>query len=270
MARLTISRSVVKYQPQDDTDDGIRWSTSSSFSAPLVVGGARSSVSLRHAAGIILGKPTRAARDLAVPLLEAKDFGSWATRQASTLNNSLREVPRDTLVSLIAELHGQTGNLHIAESCVGKMTFLDVLEFCTARDRVILLHDAGWGNYVRDGEGVRYDKSRVPKLNGDVLLTSGGRGSPLDFPRHTRDDMVVEWNFKGEFDGFIQPNSLTGLSLRAIAQAWSVSERDVFSVYEKSATNRRVESVGYVGDKKIRLRVLAVFEREILVETQGR
>jgi hypothetical protein len=265
MARLAISRSVVKYEPQDDSDDGTRWSTSSSFSAPLVVGGVRSSVSLNHAAGIILGKPTRAARDLAVPLLEAKDFGSWATRQASTLDNSLTEVPREALVSMIAELHGETGDLHIAESSVGKMTFREVFQFCTTKDRVIFVHDAAWSNYVRDGKGYRYDENTVPRLNENVLLTNAGRGSPLTYPRHARDDMLFEWNFKGEYDVFIQPNSLTGLALRAIAQAWSVNERDVFSVYQEMSKSRSVETVGHVGDKKIRLRVIAIFERDALV-----
>ncbi|MEU6656848.1 ATP-binding protein [Streptomyces sp. NPDC046900] len=264
MARLAISRSIVKYDSEEDADDGPRYSTSTSFSAPIIVGGVRSSAAMDHAAGIVLGKPTRAARDIAVPLLEPADFGSWATRQALTLDNSSEEIPREALVSLIAELHGQTGELHIAESSVGKMTFLDVLEFCAAKDRIVFLQDAAWINYVHDARDTG-DEGAIPRLSDDVLLASGGRGSALVGSRYGADDALFSWSFKGAYGYFIEPNSVTGLALRAIAQAWSVNEVDVFSTYDRSKrSKRRAETVGYVGDKRIRLKAMAVLERDVL------
>ncbi|MFG2723548.1 ATP-binding protein [Streptomyces canus] len=262
VARIAVAPMIAELRERPDSDDtqGTDWL---SITAPLVVGGVRAKSGMPNCAGLIVGKTLRAARDVAIPVISAQDFSAWATSQAELWNpgwDNYMQSASHNLVSLYAE----PGKIPVGETRVGAVTYAQLVEYCKNMRRVILLQDAAWSNYCRNAVGQH-------ELQEDVILMHPGFSSVLSGgsdPYGGRDIAVYDWagHFFGE--NSVSPNSITGIIIRAVAQAWSIDESELHSSYtgRKEDGKRKIEVVGVSkeGDtvKNVRLSVVAVFSRE--------
>jgi hypothetical protein len=88
----------------------------------VTVGGLRSN-SLSGIAGVLVGKPMRAARDFALPLVEKEEVKRWATEQAVLLGKSFTDPYRlSRYASVISGCTAETGPLPVARAERGGMT----------------------------------------------------------------------------------------------------------------------------------------------------
>ncbi|NEB32424.1 hypothetical protein G3I62_25615 [Streptomyces sp. SID14446] len=261
-ARVAVSKPVSHFVTAYDEDsDEIRHSTITRLSAPVIVGGVRSSVELSGVAGLVLGRTERAARDLAIPLLEARDFAEWASQQALSLENG-GAGRRLKLVELIAELYGDTAHLHIATSSAGPMDYAEVVDFSASRQRIIFVHDAAWWNYRNELR--RQDDATESVLNDDVLLIDAGRHYPLGgIDARANSSSMYAWSTHGT-KGFYGPNSVTGRVLAAVARAWEVEEARLSEEFEKRDRSDAVKAVnvGKRAGSDVRLRPMVTLTRE--------
>ncbi|SCK24734.1 Histidine kinase-, DNA gyrase B-, and HSP90-like ATPase [Streptomyces sp. WMMB 714] len=255
VARMAIAPSIL--DPDDlrdeDSDDPVGRSLRS-FSAPLVVGGVRAQTHMQHSAGLIVAKTVRAARDIAIPIVQAEDFSSWASRQAQ------KEILDKRITHDLVGLYADTGNLTVAETAAGEVTFDELTGYCSTRSRIVLVQDAAWSNYCRGSSG-------TPVLGDDIVLLHVGGSVPLNASRryHEFDNAVFNWGRDWQYESFLIPNSMTGVALRAVAAAWDLEESAMYS-YFNSLEERGVEEVGVDqgGNKSIRLRTFAVLSRSDL------
>ncbi|MEU3890749.1 ATP-binding protein [Streptomyces sp. NPDC029041] len=257
IARMTLASQVRETQDEIDEGDHPRMQSWIQFGAPLVVGGVRSGTHFSHAAGLVLGRTVRAARDIAVPIASVQEFSEWATSQGQAWANALPEEDsgRAELISAVAELCGAPTTLPIAKTADGEKTYDELVSFISKRPRIILVHDAAWWNYCYNSPGNN-------SLGEEVILMYPGRRSLLSAgpAYHGRDSVLFNWGrLQARFAG---PNSMAGWVLKAVGEAWGLNESVASSQYE--GRDRMLAVVGHKGDKNIRLRALAIFVRSEL------
>ncbi|KAF5999910.1 ATP-binding protein [Streptomyces sp. WAC00263] len=267
VARMAIAPTVsaVDLHEYPDSDDvrGTDWIT---VGAPLVVGGVRAKTSMHNCAGLVAGTTLRAARDFAIPVISVQDFSTWATGQASLWSPPWDAPHRmDQISSTLASLYAEPGSMPVGEMLAGEVTYGQLVENCKKLSRVILLQDAAWSNYCRRNKGRHEIREDVILMNpGYSSVLSGGRGS-----YDARNFILYDW--AGHFSNdknFVAPNSMGGIIVRAVAQAWNVDESELHPSYARRREDdeREVEIVGVnKGEgtaKSVRLSVVAVLSRE--------
>jgi hypothetical protein len=171
--------------------------------------------------GLLLGRPERASRILARPIVfdSLQALGAWATEQAELVEGLTSDL--GVLVhyaGLIRVMGGDTRGLPIARTAAGICSFRDI-----ARRRdlpsEVLLHEEHWGGYQcqdlpENGIAVGFGRMRTlydvqPKTDPKMRA---------DHPRWTQYWM-----------------SLWGAVIEAIAQAWGVPLQEVLEVSEISS-----------------------------------
>jgi hypothetical protein len=152
----------------------------------------------------------------------------------------------------------------VAETSNGPVTYEQLIEHCKRLRRVILLQDAAWSNYCNRNAAGQHE------LQEDVILMHPGYASALSVdrgPYRGRDIAAYDWagHFSGD-ENFVSPNSIPGIIVRAVAQAWSVDESELQSAYANRLRDdtRKVIGVSKEGEnvKSVRLSVVAAFSRE--------
>ncbi|RAG81740.1 hypothetical protein DN069_31270 [Streptacidiphilus pinicola] len=196
-----------------------------SVSAPVVVGGVRSETTFTSCAGLVIGKSLKAARDSAVPLMAAQDFGDWASDQLSLLPPSEGDPDRFERkpLQVAIELWANPGKELLAHSSQGWMNYADIVSFATHHSTVIILQNAAWFNFVRSKPGA--------ELCANVLMVEMGRVFPLDTGR-LDDARASGWSMMpGEF---YAENTIVGWVERAIAEGWGIARNEILLNHESN------------------------------------
>lgn len=260
VARIAVAPMIddeLRERPDSDDFRGLDWIT---MNAPLVVGGVRAKTSMQNCAGLIIGRTLRAARDVAVPVISAQDFSAWASNQAKSWNPTWDHYVQNISLQLVS-LYADPGKMPVAQTPHGPATYEQVVEHCKKLRRVILLQDAAWSNYCRRDDASQHE------LREDVILMHPGYASVLSFERNSFG--VYDW--EGHFsvgDNSVSPNSIPGIIVRAVAQAWRIDESELQSAYasREKGDARKIEVVGVSkkGEtvKSVRLSTVAILCRE--------
>ncbi|MFJ3776558.1 ATP-binding protein [Streptomyces sp. NPDC090075] len=266
MARLAVAPGISAAEPDEDSDSddviGMSWI---SLTAPLVVGGVRAKTGVQNCAGLVVGRTLRAARDVAVPVLSARDFSTWATAQANFWTPTWDDRLMGRVSSILLSLYAEPGSMPVGEMLAGEVAYEQLVERCKKLTRVILLQDAAWSNYCRRNSGPHELREDVILMDpGFSSVVSGGRSS------HSGGGFVL-YDWAGHFgggDNFVPPNSTVGIIIRAVAQAWNIDESQLYPSYIRlrGDDERQIEVVGVSRGastvKSVRLSVTAVFSRE--------
>ena len=251
----SISAADLHEYPDSDDVRGAEWM---SIQAPLVVGGVRAKTGMQNCAGLVVGTTLRAARDVAIPVISARDFSTWATDQAKLWNPEWDHHLHRISSSLVS-LHADPESMPLGEMVAGEVTYEQLVERCKKLSRVILLQDAAWSNYCRGNAGQKHG------LRENVILMNPGYSSVLNGGRGSYGADFVLYDWAGHFgdENVVSPNSMAGVIIRAVAQAWDIDETELHSAYiRKRDGDAQIEDVGVSeeGDtvKSVRLSVVAV------------
>jgi hypothetical protein len=100
----------------------------SAYPGVITVGGLRAN-ELYNVCGILAGDPVRAARDMAIPIVDPEKLSIWATEQAALLSQSgLAPNIGVVAAAVVRTLGGHTENLPVAQTSSGWVTFADISE----------------------------------------------------------------------------------------------------------------------------------------------
>ncbi|MFE2450661.1 HD domain-containing protein [[Kitasatospora] papulosa] len=263
VARMAAAPSFVDPEDvSDDHSDDTPHRTWVRPSAPVVVGGVRSQTSMHGFIGLVVGNAVRAARDSAVPVIETQDFSVWASSQAQCWKSSWDSFHK--VSEVLVALHAETARMPVARMVGGDVTYGQLVSRCENLSRIILVQDAAWANYCRRQTGSQ-------TLREDVVLLSAGRQGILSGGRepHANDWALTGWAFRSEFDS-APPNSMLGVLVRAVSEAWGVSEEILRSFYsdQLESEEQQVEIVGVTHvdgvSRDVRLRSMLTLSRDEL------
>jgi hypothetical protein len=208
---------------------------SSSSIGIVTAGPARTATRIFCVAGLLMGRPSRAARDQAVPIVQAEEMSSWAAAEASRLTSLIvsGDVVAGEWCAQVAEelrqLGGNADSLPCWMTRDGWLDYAALREWIHNRTEIIVAHPVY--AYVREGmDDIPID------LMDDVLVHEWSQRSPLSL----RNEHWPTGN-----------NGSRGNSewiIRAIAESWNISE---FAV--RAGTRRRESdrSVGKYNSKEI-------------------
>ncbi|MBS1718560.1 MAG: ATP-binding protein [Armatimonadetes bacterium] len=217
----------------------------------VTVGGLRS-CGLGQLAGILLGAPTTAVRNSAIPLVEESAIAAWATDQKGQIRKLSALEDNDTeekdYVNIVQELGGDIGEFPIADSAFGLLN----------RKQIAKLN---WGDEVIFLSSVtlyaRFGRTHHAMLNPNVLVVDTGRVSVLQGDRDSR--TTIDWPIRikegWETEQFYS-RTLLGIALEAVAESWGVSVKRALTCFEKSTDTHHVrKSIGTISGKPVELRV---------------
>lgn len=191
----------------------------------VTVGGLRS-CPVHGFAGALIGEPTRAARDLAIPVVAMRDLAQWATHQATVMPLPSHDPAedRDADARLIFACRGDTSGFPIARAEVGWLTAGDV--DCWARDQqeVVLVQDAAISNRERDSKDrvVLADNVLAVDVSGAMFISVNT--TVVVWPP-AKPEYGEEWAFYSA--------SLVGAVAEALARAWSCPVESVLAISER-------------------------------------
>ena len=208
------------------------------FHGVVSIGGFRSSA-LSGVAGVFVGHPVRAARDVGVPIADGAVVGDWASEQSRLLTQVTAE--SDVLyecAQVIRALGGACPRIPIAEHRRGWLTSEEIAQMAGSSEEFALLQDATFSlDFARD-KSVILD---------DVLVTSGGLPGVLqtghmpsdsdyifiDWPRWRAETWTSDWGFR--------QRTLEGAVIEALADGWSVPVEQVLKASEFATDSKPLE-----------------------------
>ncbi|WP_328687505.1 ATP-binding protein [Streptomyces caniferus] len=207
----------------ESTRSGFYSARDSSF---VTAGPARTSTRVYAAAGIAIGRPSRAARDSAIPILEPAEMAKWATREAVRLAERIA-----------------AGTLEAGDWCIDAAE--QILQFGG---------DVGFP-FWRTSQGWLTQDQLVSWMKGRTVLFvthpvfADVRVGRTDIPASLEEGIVVyEWSHRDALWGVKdwpavnnEYRGCTGALLRAIAEAWDVV---ISRVVEASAKREQEFVIG--------------------------
>lgn len=218
----------------------------------VIVGGLRA-CGLTSIVGVLVGQPFRAARDLAIPVVEPQELARWATEQADLIPSVFGSPEEQVQCAQIVRVcGGDTRDLPIALSQRGWLTFGDIWAWESLPDEVLV---------VGRGEVEHRRTIGDLALHDNVLAIDHGRPGIIEAP---------SWAMRGE--QWPRPESpaqgaelydqqtLRGAVIGALAQAWSVTPEAVrnASLFADNNTPENQREVGLVNGQPVRMRVYII------------
>jgi hypothetical protein len=205
------------------------------MSGVVTVGGLRST-DLSGVPGIFVGEPTRAARDIAVPVADEQSLKQWACEQVDLMTGFAAEPHLGSEIAQTVRLFAaDTKNLPVAQGAAGWVSAEEIASWIDPPDEILLVSHFD----IERLESVQL--SLHPNVLGisygmPVVLQSGGRSSGLDWPHRISSRFAEgrEWL-----------DTTQGLVVEALAHAWNVPAEHV---YEESSRkdSRVVREIGIV------------------------
>ena len=219
------------------------------LSGIVTIGGLKSCM-LSGIAGVLVGVPLRASRDVAKPIVEIDELRRWAQEQSALVPSLWREEkPQAECAQYIRRCGGDTGNLPI---CLNKGNWCSATQIRSRKDlphQVVLIDD-----FVIDS-GLEHVEDF--SLNDNVFVTQvHGIPGILHTPFHWQEDRwLPNTNFIGE-KGYIGL-TLGGAVLESIAQAWNL---DIKTIVQNNDLERESKvAIGVTGSGRV------IKERAIVV-----
>ncbi len=202
---------------------------SRSVSPGVVTVGGFASSRLFGLAGILIGATDRAARDVGIPFVDGTQLASFASRQATMLNevefgDDQSEILREC-ASTVRMLGGDTGPLPIAYSRGGYMSFTDVVRWARGlrTTEVVIVQDAAES----------LERRRGPfELLPNVLVTDVGQRQFLsgDSPW-----TIIDWPVSdAELPLGFHAHTAAGSCIEALAEGWDVNILELLARSERS------------------------------------
>jgi hypothetical protein len=203
----------------------------SSESAIVTVGGLRA-CSLDGIVGVLVGSPTRAARDVAIPSIPFPMLQSWATSEAKrSSKETLARKEEDHMARIVNRLGGEPVGLAIAKSNKGWLSPEQLMEHATTTNEVVLTWDAP---IMGKQEAVvwRVDTEPEVKLNEGIFATATDATIYISA-------RVGVLGWPGNYKRF-SDQSLKSAVIRALAKGWGCSIDDVLAASDLSFHNSAV------------------------------
>ena len=191
----------------------------------VAIGNMRSG-NLTGLAGVLLGAPTRAARDAVMPIAAPPVLGIWATEQSGLVRNlGVSDLEMHDCAGTIYRLGGDVGDLPIAYGRHGWLSAADIRQRVAELDRVVLISDTELRVHhdfdaVEVADGVLAVEKGVPSIF-NPLRPMWSPDRPLD--KYSWD--VAFWpSIHGHrtMPQGLMPSSLETLVCRCVATAWGV------------------------------------------------
>lgn len=214
-------------------------------SAVVTAGPARTKTYAPMLAGLLIGRPSRAARDQGVPVIGAREIAEWATAEAEKIAGRLEgdeAMSADWLGQVaeqIRQLGGDADNLPIWRTASGLLNQSQLVSWISSRDLVIVAHPV-------------YADVRV---------------GMSDHPVELRENVVVyEWSYRDALSAEDWPapsgerRGSSGALIRAFMEAWDVDERKFDKV---TRSDGREVVVGTYNGEEIQ-GDCGVYERDLL------
>lgn len=182
---------------------------------------------LEGIAGVFLGEPQRAARDLALPIVSLEALGSWANEQAQMLTSELASPQlQAAAASVVLRCGGDPSGLRICETDTGWLTRDELREWVRGQPEVTVLtgpevaNERARGTTVDLAPGSMWVPYSYSLLREHVAAEPQG-WPPGDYfaPVSLFDDLdeVPDWMWQ-------ERNSPLGLVIMFAAEQWGVDD----------------------------------------------
>lgn len=209
----------------------------------VTIGGYRSCL-LSGIEGVLLGKPSRASRDEALPLLATTELHAWLKAQTSKV---LDQITADDLLHDIAAnvriLGGEIKGFPIAKGHKGWMTDSDITKLAESETEIVLVSEG--------------DLDASMYIDGPFEINSNVISSKSYWPgilraRHMRSSWPSFEKDEAWGRHWFHKRCLTGAVIEAVSVAWNCSIQDIFINSEFSSEDLVVEGcLGTQGEKSI-------------------
>lgn len=192
----------------------------------VTVGGLRA-CSLSGISGILVGTPTTAVRNTAKPVVECDKMSRWASEQADLAQNSFDD-PWTLLhcAKIIRACFGKTGNLPIAFSANEYMNAQDIFNWHNLPNEILLTDHNTFDNLEEEYEPhniLLYDHVLAVPMRIPYRIRMVSHPSCPNISTYQR--VHPQWRFYCQ--------TLAGVVVEALSDAWSVPLEDVLRVSEK-------------------------------------
>jgi len=210
----------------------------------LTTVGGLGATSLRGILGMLLGSPSRAARDEAIPLLSGQRLADWATEQARLLEATLTSEAQLASASIVCALGGLPKNMKIALSRDGLLSMGEISEWCKEHKKVLILQDAALSILQRELGSI--------ELCGNVLVTDVGRPGIWQ-GNQSRRSLWVDWpalEFSGDRRRWFHSRTAVGAIVKGLSLGWSCEEDAIWdnAEFERDEENPKPNrTIGYAG-----------------------
>lgn len=188
----------------------------------LTVGGFRAGVS-SDLAGIIVSDTTTADRQTAIPIASELATKEWATKQVAALRvEAGREAAVVEMASVLLALGADISSLPVAESSRGWMTLNDIAKWCHEYEQIVLVQDAAISGLRRNFAPLTLHEGVLALDESRKTLLAGWRGW---------DQRAVEWPPEptDAAHRFYHARTVVGSVVKVVAEAWQLSESQVWS-----------------------------------------
>lgn len=205
----------------------------------VTAGPARTASAVHGVAGILIGKPSRAARDAAIPLISRDLMAEWATAQASRVATGEAVDGGEWVAELAEALHelgGDPGALRHWRTAEGWMDSEQFLDWLSANSEVLSVHPI----YTTVTRGAH--KEEIDLSPNVVVHESGYRRAMYEGDPDWPLDEELRW--------------LRGRSLMlsdALTTAWNLDSETARSMVWES--EREMKVVGVHGGEEVLARV---------------
>ncbi|TSD60292.1 ATP-binding protein [Variovorax sp. KBS0712] len=199
----------------------------------VVVGGVRAT-GLTGIAGIMIGSPHTAARNVAIPHAEGEMLVRWTLEQASlALKSSIKKELQIEFASRILAIGGNPGDLSVAECFSGFVNANDIRDLYSQSDEVILVQDAS----------LSLARAHIDDLLLENNVISVGVGYPhtlqlsyearVNWPEFNESDRVNALSLGSQ-------RSMKGFVIAVLAAAWGFSAEEVIDASLISSDTSRI------------------------------
>ncbi|WP_445276820.1 HD domain-containing protein [Streptomyces sp. DSM 41033] len=202
------------------------------YSSTVTAGPTRTETRVNAVMGLFIGKPSKAARDAAVPMISPKDMARWVSLELADLVRNMKK-PAEwcrVLGEQVSALGGDHGDLPTWQVKGQWLTYTGLVSWLGERDSVIGVDSL----YAAVRVGT--DAYQVDLLENVVLVESGW--SPAIDPE------PAGWSFSDHFS-----NTVQGVFLRAIAEAWG--EKSMMSAMQEILDGHSQIAIGSHEGKEV-------------------
>jgi len=229
-------------------------------SATVTVGGLKTGTIDPGVHGIFAGTSARAARDVAIPVVENEELARWASEQAHLLRETVRNpLLQCACAEAVAALLGDPGDLLIALSAQGWLPARHIGAWCMEHDEVLIadLVDV-LGPYEDQADAELHRNVLGTEITTRPFLRDADRGGQrgIDWPMPYGRLSEREWSI------FWVRKSIRGVIAKVLAEGWSVTFEEVLdnSTYFDDESEER--EIGSRSERPV-VRDVTVFRRPV-------
>ncbi|MBW2651303.1 MAG: ATP-binding protein, partial [Deltaproteobacteria bacterium] len=213
------------------------------LSGVVTIGGLESCL-LFGISGALMGRPMRASRDVAQPLVDATELKRWAEEQA-TLVPALYDNPKSQSVcaQYIRQCGGDTGDLPICINAGNWCSIAEIRSRIDLPDQLVLLDDFT----------VEYEFSILDSytLNDNVFITNTSSVSGM-LQDNTCWPWRIDFTRRLSWETTDIRMTLGGALVEGIAQAWGVDVEILYKGNDRLLIHEEEVVVGSTGNRELK------------------